>query len=106
MSRLRKTNALMASVQRRIHIALRRRSMRPGQVHYDARAEASATKYHDCAVKFFNSNFSSAPQGCDITPLGEPWKDVAPPDVPYLPVIFPPVETTIIIVDDGIIHVD
>jgi len=80
--------------------------MRPGQVHYDARAEASATKYHDCAVKFFNSNFSSAPQGCDITPLGEPWKDVAPPDVPYLPVIFPPVETTIIIVDDGIIHVD
>lgn len=48
--------------------------MRPGQVHYDAAAEASATRYHDCAVAFVASGFSSAPPGCDIQPLGEPWQ--------------------------------
>jgi hypothetical protein len=75
--------------------------MRPGQVHYDALAEASATKYRDCAFAFFNSNFTSAPQGCDISPLGEAWKEIAPADSPFIPAIFPADETTTIVTDDG-----
>ncbi|MBK8815610.1 MAG: hypothetical protein IPN42_08955 [Methylococcaceae bacterium] len=68
--------------------------MRPGQITYSeaeaiqdgvtrqeaakkeaaARAaEATATKFHNCAVDFFNSNFKKAPPGCDIVPLGGPW---------------------------------
>lgn len=47
--------------------------MRPGQILYDARAEASATRYHDCAVGFFNSGFKTSPPSCEIRPLGEPW---------------------------------
>ena len=50
--------------------------MRPGQTHYNALAEASATRYHDCAVGFFNSGFTTAPPGCNITPLGEPFLGV------------------------------
>jgi hypothetical protein len=46
--------------------------MRPGQIVYNALAEASATKYHECAVAFFNSNFAVVPAGCDIQPLAEP----------------------------------
>jgi hypothetical protein len=48
--------------------------MRPGQVFYDPLAEASATKYQDCAIAFVNSGFTSA-LGCDIQPLGEPWSE-------------------------------
>ena len=47
--------------------------MRPGQVTHNASAEASATKYHDCAVGYFNSGFTSAPPGCEIRPLAELW---------------------------------
>ena len=72
--------------------------MRPGQVQYDALAEASATKYRNCAVAFFNSNFISAPQGCDIAPLGEPWTDIAA----FIAAVFPAAETTIVI-PDGVI---
>jgi hypothetical protein len=74
--------------------------MRPGQILYNAFAEASATKYQDCAVGFFNSNFTAAPQGCDIAPLGEPWKDVAP-DSPFIPPVFPAAETITIVTGDG-----
>jgi hypothetical protein len=42
--------------------------MRLNQVTYQAAAEASATKFHDCAVGFFNSGFVSAPAGCTVTP--------------------------------------
>ncbi|MGO7214191.1 hypothetical protein ACC817_00955 [Rhizobium ruizarguesonis] len=47
--------------------------MRPGQIVYNAGAEASAKKYHDCAVAFAQSNFTNAPAGCVVTPLGVPW---------------------------------
>src|SRR5205085_389692 len=47
--------------------------MRPGQVFYNAGAEASAKKYQDCAVAFINSGFKSAPAGCDVQPLAGPF---------------------------------
>jgi hypothetical protein len=47
--------------------------MRPGQIFYQPEVEASAKKYKDCAVAFFNSGFKSAPSGCEIQPLGEPF---------------------------------
>ncbi len=50
--------------------------MRPKQITHDPNAEASATKFRDCAVAFFNSGFNSGPSGCSYTPLGEPY--VAP----------------------------
>jgi hypothetical protein len=50
--------------------------MRPGQITYNVAAEASATKIRDCARVFKDSNFISVPEGCTITPLGEPWSDV------------------------------
>lgn len=53
--------------------------MRPGQVTHRPGAEASATRYRDCAVGFFNSNFTAAPAGCTITPLAEPWSNPDPP---------------------------
>ena len=53
--------------------------MRPGQITYQAGAEASATKYRDCALGFFNSGFVTAPPGCTITPLAEPWTNPGPP---------------------------
>jgi hypothetical protein len=52
--------------------------MRPGQITYNAAAEASATNFQKCAVGFFNSGFVSSPSGCVISPLGEPWKDEPP----------------------------
>lgn len=51
--------------------------MRPGQITYNAGAEASATKYRDCALGFLNSGFVTAPPGCTITALAEPWNPVA-----------------------------
>jgi len=55
--------------------------MRKGQVHYDPTVESSATKYKECAVAFFNSNFTSAPPGCTVRLLGEP----LPPPAPLCP---------------------
>jgi len=77
--------------------------MRLGQVLYHAGAEASATKYRDCAVGFFNSNFTAAPEGCHITPLGEPWKDIAPADSPFIPPVFPAADTITTVNGDGVI---
>lgn len=54
--------------------------MRPGQVVYNSGAEATATKFHNCAVGFFNSGFTTAPAGCTITPLGMPWAPDPPPN--------------------------
>lgn len=53
--------------------------MRPGQVTYDAKAEESAKRYHDCAIGFKDSGYVTAPPGCTITPLAGPWEDVEPP---------------------------
>jgi hypothetical protein len=47
--------------------------MRPGQVLYDAQAEAEAKKFHDCAVGFMNSKYTQAPPGCSVKPLATPW---------------------------------
>jgi len=47
--------------------------MRPGQVTYNSAAEATATKFHNCAVAFFNSGFVTVPPGCTFTPLASPW---------------------------------
>jgi len=52
--------------------------MRPGQVTYNAAAEASAKVFEACATAFFNSNFVSGPPGCEYTPLGQPWKEAEP----------------------------
>jgi len=58
--------------------------MRPGQIHYNERAEASASKYRNCAIAFFNSNFKVTPPGCIIKPLGEPWKPTIDVSALYL----------------------
>jgi hypothetical protein len=58
--------------------------MRPGQVVYKPEAEASATKFHDCAVGFFESGFVSPPPGCVFSPLGEPWKSEDLTPINYL----------------------
>ena len=49
--------------------------MRLGQVFHKSEVEASAKKFQDCAVGFFNSGFVSAPMDCEISPLGEPWTE-------------------------------
>jgi hypothetical protein len=49
--------------------------MRPGQIHWDRDAEASASRFQSCAIGFFNSGFQAAPPGCAVTPLGLPWSD-------------------------------
>lgn len=51
--------------------------MRPGQITYNSHAEATAKKYHDCAVGFAATNFVTPPPGCTIAPLGEPYRDPA-----------------------------
>ena len=48
--------------------------MRPGQITYDSEAEKSATNFHNCAVGFFESGFTSPPSGCVVTPLGVPFE--------------------------------
>ncbi len=47
--------------------------MRPGQIVYQAAAEATAKRFHDCAAGFKASGFVTAPPGCTLTPLGLPW---------------------------------
>ena len=47
--------------------------MRPGQIMYNPEAEKSATNFHNCAVGFFESGFTSPPPGCVVTPLGVPF---------------------------------
>lgn len=53
--------------------------MRPGQVFYQAGAEATAQKFQNCAVGFKASGFASPSAGCAITPLGLPWQQPLPP---------------------------
>ena len=54
--------------------------MRPGQITYVAAAENSAKKIRDCARAFRDSGFTSAPAGCTVTPLAEPWQSPNDPD--------------------------
>jgi hypothetical protein len=60
--------------------------MRPGQIVYQAAAEATAQKFHNCADGFRASGFVTAPPGCVVTPLGLPW--VQPPQPPHPPLPF------------------
>jgi len=53
--------------------------MRLGQVTYKGEVEQTAMNFQNCAVAFFNSGFTTAPQGCVITPLAEPWPEPVPP---------------------------
>jgi hypothetical protein len=53
--------------------------MRPGQVLYQAAAEATAKRFHDCAAGFIASGFATPPGGCAIKPLGSAW---VPPERP------------------------
>lgn len=56
--------------------------MRPGQVTYNAQAEATATKFRNCATTFFKSNFVTIAMGCSITPLAQAWTPPAQPPSP------------------------
>ncbi len=53
--------------------------MRPGQVTYNAAAEASASKLRNCARAFRDSNFATPPAGCTVAQLAGPFP---PPDPP------------------------
>ena len=57
--------------------------MRPGQVFYNANAEASAALFNGCATGFWSGQsdgFSggTATSGCTFTPLGVPWTGFDP----------------------------
>jgi hypothetical protein len=57
--------------------------MRPGQITYSAPAEASATKFRNCALGFWTNKteyFTSgtATSGCTFTTLGTPWTGFSP----------------------------
>jgi PAN domain len=56
--------------------------MRPGQITYNALAEATASKFRNCATTFFNSNFVTVAAGCSVTPLGQPWTPPVQPPSP------------------------
>lgn len=52
--------------------------MRPGQVTFNAGAKATAEKYRECARGFIASQYTVAPNGCVIEPLGVPWLESTP----------------------------
>jgi hypothetical protein len=57
--------------------------MRPGQVLYDAQAEASATRFRNCAIGYWSGRsdgFASgtSTSGCSFTPLGTTWTGLSP----------------------------
>ncbi len=47
--------------------------MRPGQVFFNEGAFETAKRFHACAAGFKASNFTSAPPGCTVQPLGTVW---------------------------------
>jgi len=60
--------------------------MRPGQVFYNANAEASAQRFNACATGFWSGlsdGFQSGTvtAGCTFTPLGVPWTGFDPPQL-------------------------
>ncbi len=62
--------------------------MRPGQIFYDANAEASASRIRDCARRFRDSGFTSATD-CTATPLATAWEVSPPPhDKPVACTVF------------------
>lgn len=57
--------------------------MRPGRVFYNAAAEASATRFKNCAVGFWSGQLDgfaagTPTSGCSFAPLGTTWTGLSP----------------------------